>query len=105
MTSSLDPVEHALYPPPSRLAVQVPEHSSPCQVPEPASAERCPRPEARFSPLLKTTLMMPVSATRPDALNMPPVEATCPLSMAMLKLAPLGQFGRFEEICTFQCPS
>jgi len=53
----------------------------------------------------ETTLMMPVSATRPDALNMPPVEATCPFSMAMSKLAPLGQFGRLDEICTFQCPS
>src|ERR1700736_6018523 len=89
----------------SRLAVQVPEHRSPCQVPEPEAAERCPRPLARFIPLLMATLILPASPTRPDALNMPPAEATCPFSMAIGKLAPLGQLGRFDEIWTFQWPS
>jgi hypothetical protein len=60
---------------------------------------------ARLIPLLMITLMLPVSPTRPDALNMPLAEATCPFSIEIGKLAPLGQLGRFDDIWTFQWPS
>jgi hypothetical protein len=60
---------------------------------------------ARFSPLDIVTLILPPSPTRPEALNMPPAEATSPFSIAIVKLAPLGQSERLDEIWTFQWPS
>jgi hypothetical protein len=48
------------------------------------------------------TLKLPPSPTRPDALNVPPAEASCRFSIAIVKLAPLGQL---DEIRTFQWPS
>ena len=88
----------------SRLAVQLPEHNAACQVPKPEAPESCPRLLARFNPLDIVTLILPPSPTRPDASNVPPAEASCRFSIAIVKLAPLAQFGRLDEIRTFQWP-
>ena len=48
-------------------AVHVPVHRAPRQVPEPDMPLSRPKPTARLMPVLKVTLMLPASATRPDA--------------------------------------
>jgi hypothetical protein len=60
-------------------------------VPDPDVPARRPKPTARFIPLLRVTLMLPASATRPDAVTMALLDATWPLLMPMETLAPLGQ--------------
>src|SRR5438270_363649 len=50
-------------------AVQVPVHMVPRQVPEPEVPLSRPKPTARLMPVLKVTLMLPASATRPDAVT------------------------------------
>jgi hypothetical protein len=50
-----------------RSAVHVPVHRGPCHVPEPEVPLSRPKPTARLIPVLKVTLMLPASATRPDA--------------------------------------
>ena len=50
-----------------REAVQVPEHMVPRQVPDPDVPERRPKPVARLTPLTSVTLMLPASATWPEA--------------------------------------
>jgi len=69
----------------------VPEHIAPRHVPEPEVAVRRPYPTARFIPLLKVTLMLPASTTRPDAVTMELLDATWPLLMPIETLVPLGQ--------------
>ena len=49
---------------------------APRQVPDPDVAVRRPEPTARFMPLLSVTLMVPASATRPDALTATLLDAT-----------------------------
>src|ERR1700761_2712847 len=88
-----------------RCAVQVPEHIEPCQVPDPEVAERWPEPTARFMPLLRVTLMLPASATRPDAFIIASFDSTLPLLMPIETLAPFGQAAWLEAICTFHWPS
>ena len=74
-----------------RCAVQVPEHSAPRQVPDPELAVRRPTPTARFIPLLSVTLILPASATRPNAVTMELVDSTWPLLMPIETLVPEGQ--------------
>ena len=81
-----------------RCAIQVPEHSAPRQVPDPELAVRRPQPTARLIPLVRVTLMLPASATRPDAVTMALVDATWPLLMPIETLAPLGQAALVEAI-------
>jgi hypothetical protein len=45
-------------------------------VPDPDVPVRRPKPTARFTPSFRVTLMLPASATWPDALNEPLLEAT-----------------------------
>jgi hypothetical protein len=45
-------------------------------VPDPEVPARRPKPTARFIPLIKITLMVPASATWPDAVNEPLLDAT-----------------------------
>jgi len=59
-----------------RCAVHVPEHIAARQVPEPEEPLRRPEPTARLMPLLSVTLIVPASATRPDAVTTAPAEAT-----------------------------
>jgi len=54
----------------------VPEHSAARQVPEPDEPERRPKPTARFVPLIRVTLMVPASATRPAAVRVALFDAT-----------------------------
>src|SRR3954470_16444642 len=58
-----------------RSAVHVPVHMLPRQVPEPEVPLSRPKPTARLMPVLKVTLMLPASATRPDAVTMALLEA------------------------------
>ena len=81
-----------------RCAVQVPEHSAPRQVPDPDVAVRWPEPTARLIPVVKVTLMLPASATRPDAVIMASVDAIWPLLIPIETLAPLGQAALVEAI-------
>ena len=81
-----------------RCAVQVPEHNAPCQVPDPEVAVRCPEPTARFMPLTRVTLIVPASATRPDAVTMALPEATWPLLMPIETVVPFGQAVLVEAI-------
>ena len=62
-------------------------------------------PTARFMPLASVTLMLPASATRPDAVTAPLFEATWPLLIPIETDALLGQAAFDEVICTFQSPS
>ncbi len=62
-------------------------------------------PTARFMPLASVTLMLPASATRPDAVTAALFEATWPLLIPIETDAPLGQAAFDEVICTFQSPS
>src|SRR5690349_6963904 len=50
-----------------RDALQVPEHSAPRQVPDPDEPERRPKPVAFLMPLARMTLILPASATLPEA--------------------------------------
>jgi hypothetical protein len=83
----------------------VPEQSAARQVPEPEVPERRPVPTARFMPLASVTLMLPASATRPDAVTTPLFEATWPLLIPIETDVPLGQAAFDEVIWTFQSPS
>jgi hypothetical protein len=74
-------------------------------VPEPDVPERRPVPTARFTPLASVTLMLPASATRPDAVTVALFEATWPLLIPIQTDAPLLQAVFDEVICTFQSPS
>ena len=56
-------------------------------------------------PLASVTLMLPASATRPDAVTVALVEATWPLLIPIETDAPLLQAAFDEAICTFQSPS
>jgi hypothetical protein len=76
-----------------------------CHVPDPDVPERRPEPTARFMPLAKVTLMMPASATRPDAVTMALVEATRPLLIPIETDVPLLHAVFEEAICTFHPPS
>ena len=62
-------------------------------------------PTARFMPLASVTLMLPASATRPDAVTVALFEATWPLLIPIETDAPLGQAAFDEVIWTFQSPS
>src|ERR1700753_2039844 len=88
-----------------RCAVQVPEHIAPCQAPEPEVALRWPEPNAGLMPLLSVTLMLPASATRPDADIMASFDSTLPLLMPIETLAPFGQAAWFDAIWTLHWPS
>ena len=59
-----------------RCADHVPLHIWPLQVPEPEVLPSRPKPTARLMPLLKVTLLLPASATRPDALTTAVLDAT-----------------------------
>ncbi len=48
---------------------------APRHVPEPAVPLSRPKPTARLMPVLKVTLMLPASATRPDAVTAALLEA------------------------------
>src|SRR3984885_8066842 len=78
---------------------------APRQVPDPDVPLRRPEPTARFSPLVKVTRMLPASATRPDAVIIPPFEAIWPLLIPIETLAPSPQVELVEAIWTFQAPS
>ncbi len=56
-------------------------------------------------PLASVTLMMPTSATRPDALTMALVEATWPLLIPIETDVPPLHAVLEEAICTFHSPS
>ena len=56
-------------------------------------------------PLASVTLMLPASATRPDAVTAALFEATWPLLIPIETDAPLLQAAFDEVICTFQSPS
>ncbi|MBB4259480.1 hypothetical protein [Bradyrhizobium sp. CIR3A] len=88
-----------------RSAVHVPVHSAPRQVPEPEVPLSRPKPTARLMPVLKVTLMLPASATRPDAVTAALVDAICPLLIPIATVAPLPQVSLEDEIRTFQAPS
>ena len=62
-------------------------------------------PTARFMPLASVTLMLPASATRPDAVTVALFEATWPLLIPIETDVPLLQAAFDEVICTFQSPS
>jgi hypothetical protein len=62
-------------------------------------------PTARFTPLASVTLILPASATRPDAVTVALFEATWPLLIPIETDAPLGHAAFDEVICTFQSPS
>ena len=62
-------------------------------------------PTARFMPLASVTLILPASATRPDAVTVALFEATWPLLIPIETDAPLLQAAFDEVICTFQSPS
>jgi len=62
-------------------------------------------PTARFTPLASVTLILPASATRPDAVTVALFEATWPLLIPIETDAPLLQAAFDEVICTFQSPS
>ncbi len=62
-------------------------------------------PTACFMPLDNVTLMLPASATRPDAVTVALFEATWPLLIPIETDAPLLQAAFDEVICTFQAPS
>jgi len=62
-------------------------------------------PTACFRPLDNVTLMLPASATRPDAVTVALFEATWPLLIPIETDAPLLQAAFDEVICTFQAPS
>ena len=66
---------------------------------------RRPKPTARLMPVLKVTLMMPASATRPDAVTVALLDAIWPLLMPIETAAPLLQAALDEEIWTFHAPS
>ena len=56
-------------------------------------------------PLISVTLMLPASATRPDALTPESADATCPLLISIDTVAPLPQAAFGEAIWTLQAPS
>ena len=56
-------------------------------------------------PLASVTVMLPASATRPDAVTVALFEATWPLLIPIDTDAPLVQAAFDEAICTFQSPS
>ena len=62
-------------------------------------------PTARFTPLASVTLMLPASATRPDAVTVALFEATWPLLIPIETLVPFGQAPLDEAIRTFHAPS
>ena len=68
-------------------------------------AREAAEPTARFMPLASVTLMLPASATRPDAVTAALFEATWPLLIPIETDAPLVQAAFDEVICTFQSPS
>ena len=88
-----------------RCAVQVPEQRAARQVPEPEVPDSRPVPTARFAPLASVTLILPASATRPEAVTAALFEATWPLAISIETDAPLGQAAFDELIWTFQSPS
>jgi len=77
----------------------------PRQVPDPDVAVSRPEPVARFIPLDRVTLMVPASATWPDADIMALDDATRPLLMPMESVAPLPHVEFDELIRTFHSPS
>jgi hypothetical protein len=87
-----------------RCAVQVPEQSAARQVPEPDVPLRRPEPTARFMPVLRVTLIVPASATRPDALTVAVLDATRPLLMP-IATEPVVHAAFDDEIWTFHWPS
>ena len=56
-------------------------------------------------PVLNVTLMVPASATRPDAVTVALFEAIWPLLIPIETEAPLLQAAFDDAICTFQSPS
>ena len=83
-----------------RCAVHVPEHIAARQVPEPEEPLSRPKPTARLIPELRVTLMVPASATRPDAATLAVVDATWPLLIPIETDAPLVHEAFDEAICT-----
>ncbi len=75
----------------------MPEHIGPRQVPDPDVALRWPEPTARLMPLTSVTLILPASATRPEALTPELADATWPLLMSIATLAPLPQAGEGDR--------
>src|SRR4051794_2916117 len=88
-----------------RSADHVPVHMAPRHVPEPDVPLSRPKPTARLMPVLKLTLMLPASATRPDAETAALLEAIWPLLMPIATVAPLPQVSLDEAMRTFQAPS
>jgi len=86
-------------------AVHVPWHIAPCQVPEPEVPERRPKPTACLRPRASDTLIEPESATWPDAVIMPPAEATRPLLIPKDAVAPSPHCEFDEAMCTLHSPS
>src|SRR4029079_13489156 len=86
-------------------AVHVPVHSAPRHVPEPEVPLRRPKPTARLMPVLRVTLMLPASATRPDAVTAALLDAICPLLIPIATIAPLPQVSLDDEMRTFHAPS
>ena len=60
---------------------------------------------ARLIPLIRVTLMLPASATRPEAFIMALVDATWPLLIPIETVAPPPQALLVEAIWTFHSPS
>ncbi|MBR0817942.1 hypothetical protein JQ627_08370 [Bradyrhizobium liaoningense] len=58
-----------------------------------------------MTPVLRVTLMLPASATRPDAETAALLDAIWPLLMPIETVAPLPQVSLDDEIRTFQAPS
>jgi hypothetical protein len=56
-------------------------------------------------PVLKLTLMLPASATRPDAVTAALLEAIWPLLMPIATVAPLPHVSLDDEMRTFHVPS
>lgn len=86
-----------------RDAVHVPEHRAPRQVPDPDEPERWPNPVAFFKPLARTTLILPASATLPEACT---IELdTWPLLMPIETVWPSPHSLLEEAMRTLHVPS
>ena len=64
-----------------------------------------PEPIALLMPVLKVTLMLPASATRPDAVTAALPDAIWPLLMPMATVEPLPQVWLDDAMRTFHVPS
>ncbi|CUT15850.1 hypothetical protein BF49_6930 [Bradyrhizobium sp.] len=77
----------------------------PRQVPEPEVPLSRPKPTARLMPVLKVTLILPASATRPDADTTALLDAIWPLLIPIATVEPLPQVSLDDEMRTFHAPS